>query len=88
MGLLKTKDIEFRRATAKNLIELFNDTWSESDEKISEEDFAEQIRLESISFDEEEKSVSVYYDDAGLFAGHGIKVKAALDGAVLEADLP
>ena len=88
LGLLKTKDIEFRRAAAKNLIELYNETWSKRDEKISEEDFAEQIKLELISFDEEEKSVNVYYDDADLFAGHGIKVKAALDGVVIEADLP
>lgn len=34
------------------------------------------------------RSVSVYYDDADLFAGHRIKVKAALDGSVLSADLP
>lgn len=88
LGLLKTKDIEFRRAAAKSLIEFYNDNWSETDEKISEEDFADRIKLESISFDEEEKTVNVYYDDADLFAGHGIKVKAALDGAVIEADLP
>jgi hypothetical protein len=85
---LKTKDIEFRRAAAKNLIELYNDTWSETDERISEEDFADRIKLESISFDEDEDNVSVYYDDADFFAGHGIKVKASLDGDVLAADLP
>ncbi len=88
LSLLKTKDAEFRHAAAKNLTELYNDTWSESDESISEENFAEQIKMESVSFDEGDDSVSVYYDDADFFAGHGIKVKASLDGSVLTADLP
>lgn len=88
LGLLKTKDAEFRRIAAENLIELYNDTWSERGEGISEEDFAGQIEMESVSFGEGDGSVSVYYDDADLFAGHGIKVKAALDGSVLSANLP
>lgn len=88
LSLLKIKDAEFRHAAAKNLVGLYNDTWSETEESISEEDFAEQIKMESVSFDEGEDNVNIYYDDADLFAGHGIKVKASLDGSVLTADLP
>lgn len=85
---LKTKDAEFRRAAAKSLTGLYNDTWSEAEEKISEEDFANRINLEAISFDEDEQNVGIYYDDADLFGGHSIKVEALLDGSVLTAELP
>jgi hypothetical protein len=85
---VKIKDMEFRRVAARNLLKLYNETWSENDIAISETEFAERIKINSISFDEEKDYVSVYYDDADLFAGHEIKVDVSFDGTVLKADLP
>jgi hypothetical protein len=85
---VKTKDLEFRQMAAQNLLKLYNETWSEDDTAISETEFAERIKINSISFDEEKDYVSVYYDDADLFAGHEIKVDVSFDGTVLKADLP
>jgi hypothetical protein len=43
--------------------------------------------LDCISFDEEKEKVSLYYDDADLFAGHMIQLLASYDGKVLKVDL-
>ena len=87
LKLTKEKDADFRRASAKSLIKLYNEDWTEG-EQITEEEFARRIRLDSISFDEEDDKISVYYDDADLFAGHAIKVDVSFDGTVLKAGLP
>ena len=85
----RQQDKAFRLVAANNLLELYNDTWRESeDSAISETEFAERIKINSISFDEEKDYVSVYYDDADLFAGHEIKVDVSFDGTVLKTDLP
>jgi hypothetical protein len=85
----RQQDKNFRLVAASNLLELYNDTWRESENSvISENEFAERININSISFDEEKDYVSVYYDDADLFAGHEIKVDVSFDGTVLKANLP
>ena len=84
---LPEKDSHFRQAAAKNLLELYNGTWSEG-EVITEEEFAERITLKGLGFSEGKETVEVYYDDADLFAGHQIKVVTTYDGTVESADLP
>jgi hypothetical protein len=85
----RQQDKDFRLVTASNLLELYNDTWRENEDlAISKTEFAERIKINSISFDEEKDYVSIYYDDADLFAGHEIKVDVSFDGTVLKADLP
>lgn len=87
LKIVPTKDADFRRASAESLLELYNDTWTEG-EKITEVEFARRIKIDSITFDEKTEQVSIYYDDADLFAGHSIKVDVSLDGKILKADLP
>ncbi len=87
LKIVPTKDTDFRRASAESLLELYNDTWTEG-EQITEEEFARRIKIDSITFNEKTEQVSVYYDDADLFAGHAIKVDVSFDGTVLKAGLP
>lgn len=87
LDTVSERDAEFRHASAKSLLKLYNETWSEG-EQINEVEFARRMKIDSISFDEKEDRVSVYYDDGDLFAGHAIKVDVTFDGTVLKADLP
>jgi len=91
---LSTIDAKARHAAAQHLLKSYNENWREyteddgnggfvvvSNPEITEEQFMSTIMLSSVSIagDSLDSSVSVAYDDGGMFCGHAIWV-VSFDG--------
>ncbi|AWI08541.1 DUF2262 domain-containing protein [Ereboglobus luteus] len=78
---------ELRAFAAKELCSLYNDTWlDESIGTVDEKRFAHMLTNPSIHLFDEVGASVVYFDDAGLFAGHSIEVSVE-DGTPTSADI-
>jgi hypothetical protein len=71
---------------ASQLLELYNDTWSEQEDDIEADDFVARIKPTSMEFDDDGQGM-VYFSDGELFAGHAILVSVGEDRELLEAKL-
>lgn len=82
-------DIAMRQFAASKLTSLANEWQDEEDEDtpdISEKDFAERIRIESISMTSG-GSFSAYFNDDDMFWGHVVAVGGSLKKGVKHADM-
>ena len=67
-----SKNPEFKQYIAEQLLNLYNDDWSE-EETIDKKEFANRITLESTTI-YDDNSAEIYYQDGDLFAGHYIVI--------------
>lgn len=68
---LHVEQVEIKSQIADDMLELHNDTWNESEEPITKEEFMNRINCEWISIFEDQ-TVTIGYDDGDLFWGHAI----------------
>lgn len=73
---------EFKLYIAEQLLDLYNDDWSEA-EVIDREKFARRISLDSVMIYDRD-SVEIYDRDADLFAEHFIAVDLTSEGKLEE----
>ena len=69
-NFLKQNENQIHQNIAAQMLELFNDTWSEG-EQITEQDFIKTTKLADASFSDD-GDVELFYEDGDLFAGHSI----------------
>lgn len=80
---LRATEPDIRATVATQMTEAHND-YCEPEDEITEEQFADRLRLKSVLF-EAAGTVELTYADGGLFGGHWIIVPVAADGSVGEA---
>lgn len=83
---IKENELMLKNKVAKPVAELYNETWSEGD-KVTEEQVAQRISLEYVSFFSNEGEAELFYSDDDLFAGHTITVFLEPSGEILEPNL-
>ena len=69
---IASKYFEFKKYIGEQLLDLYNDDWSE-EETIDKQEFANRITLESATI-YDDNSAEIYYRDGDLFAGHYIAI--------------
>lgn len=79
---ISSKHSEFKKYIAKQLLDLYNNDWSE-EETIDKKEFADRITLESATV-YDDNSAEVYYRDGDLFAGHYIVINLNSEGLLSE----
>lgn len=67
------RDDELKLYAAKQLLDIYNDVWNETDIEITEEGFASRILLEGITV-YSDRTTTFYYQDGDLFYGHSITI--------------
>jgi hypothetical protein len=76
---------ELRRATAAQMLGLYNRVWRKLG-PLDEEGFAQHLTLKSVKFGAEART-RLYFKDGGLFAGHSLEVFLDEAGRVRDAML-
>jgi hypothetical protein len=72
--LIRSLD-EFRRFAATHLLALYNETWLDDEiGPVTQEQFLARLTDPKIVLMDERGAADVYFQDGGLFAGHGIQV--------------
>lgn len=75
------------RCALEHLLDLKNDNWlGEEETEVSPEEFAERMRIESISV-QSDGSFEFWYDDGDLFWGHTIMVSGSLESGCTDAGI-
>ncbi|MBD2196134.1 MULTISPECIES: DUF2262 domain-containing protein [Calothrix] len=82
---IKQQEVNLRRCTANQLIDLYNKSWNNDDE-IDCPTFMNLIKLEAVHLNSD-GSATLYYEDGGLFGGHVIVVSIDCDGIFEDADI-
>jgi hypothetical protein len=84
---------DLRRAVARGLLDLYNDTWRErgdyGDEpqpRLDVEGFVSRIALASLDV-WDDGAMMAYFDDGDLFAGHRIEVFFTPTGEISDVDI-
>lgn len=76
----------FEQIAAEYLLNLYNETWSEEEEAISQEEFASRVTINSITL-EVDGTASIWLLDGDLFAGHDIQIALDEQQQVLEVGI-
>lgn len=84
-AVCQARGFDYRAEAAGELLELYNDNWNEG-EPIDAVAFASRLMLENVVV-ERDGSVTLWYDDGDLFAGHVIFVVVEPDGTVSRAEI-
>lgn len=87
---LKQWDEKFRKFSAENLTASANEWQSEGEEEpvsaITEEKFAERMKISSVSVSPN-GDLTVYYHDDNMFWGHSIEISANISGKIESASI-
>lgn len=67
------RDYELKLYAARQLLDIYNDTWNETDIEITEREFASKMLLEGITV-YSDRFTTFYYQDGDLFYGHSITI--------------
>lgn len=86
LEMLKKDDEKIRRKIADEMITLCNEDWN-PDNRITEDVFANSIKLTGITISARRNRSELFYDDANIFAGHTITVFTDFDGNISEPSL-
>lgn len=84
--LYKLKAEFIKKYVAKELIDLYNESWNEDEKKLSREDFEKAIKIESIYLNLDGK-IEVYINDNDLFQGKVIFAEIDEEGNFCKLDL-
>ena len=79
---ISTRNSQFKEYIAEQLLDLYNDDWSE-EETIDKKEFINRISLESVTI-YDDNSPEIYYQDGDLFAGHYIALSLNSEGKLGE----
>jgi hypothetical protein len=74
-GKLTTSMDDLREIAAARFLKLYNETWLDDDiGLVTREQFIARLTNPRVVLLDEPGAANVYFDDGGLFAGHGIQV--------------
>jgi len=65
---------EARAFAAEELLETYNDVWSENEVTITSEEFKKNLELSFMEILDEPNSADLYFSDNDMFAGHSVVV--------------
>lgn len=79
-------DEKFRKFAVSELMDILDD-WKMTDEEITEEQFAEMLRLSELTISPRGELTAYYNEDEDLFGGHSIEISATMKGKMESANL-
>ena len=85
-NVVSRREREYRRAAASELLNLYNESWSET-HRLDNDELMRRLSLSSITIAPRESDATVYYGDGGLFGGHRIEVFLKEDFSFAKAQL-
>ena len=65
---------EAKSFAAEELLETYNEVWSENEDAITSEQFKKNLELSYIEILDEPNSADLYFNDNDMFAGHYVAV--------------
>jgi hypothetical protein len=84
----------FARRIAVELADIFSpagqdevEVWENDESIVGAAEFARRIRLTCIAAEGDADDIELYFDDAGMFHGHSIRVWVDAAGAVVDAQI-
>lgn len=79
-------DEKFRDFAAHEFVEIANE-WDESDEEITEKQFAEMLHISELSISPRGEITAYYVENGDIFGGHAIEIEATVKGKFEYANL-
>jgi hypothetical protein len=78
--------IPFSQMAAHHLLQLFNESWNDSDQSITAKEFEERIAIESITLETDGHS-EIWFHDGDLFQGHSIRIALDSEKRIIDCQI-